>query len=257
MAPLSLTLQTFVASLEPVPNVHPAGYCICCVASLSSYARPSWASPCSSEADSALCSRYSPPWSPAATVYFGWSCRLHRRWLGWLSRHPQVHLGLCCVFWRQSCLLVLQAPEHGVKIQCWSRVSRGGQWSCWGHLATPASSRAACPSPACHIGVLRQHQCRLHDLQPDTASANQAHWDWSSLRPGASRHWWSSCSACSHFFTICGYLHQRAAFFSVHGVQVQSKRAEWLTIRLQGRVRIDALWAGHGPDAQAYRLGCL
>ena len=31
-----------------------------------------------------------------------------------------------------------------------------------------------------------------------------------------------------------------AAFFSVHEVQVQSKRTEWLTIRLQGHIRIGA-----------------
>ena len=33
-----------------------------------------------------------------------------------------------------------------------------------------------------------------------------------------------------------GYIHQRAAFFAVYGVQDQSEHAQWLTIRLRGCV---------------------
>jgi hypothetical protein len=80
-----------------VPHVHSFRHCICYPAGVLVYAWPTRTSLGCYEANSRVYSRYTGSWlPPLPDLCSGFHC-LHRCWLGRMSWHTQIQIGLCCV----------------------------------------------------------------------------------------------------------------------------------------------------------------
>jgi hypothetical protein len=115
-----------------------------------------YTSPCPSKVCSLVHSGHHGLWPASSRIVLDLPNGLLWRALCWLSRFSSIYLRILCLLWRQSHLLVFQAPDYLVSLQCRGWVSCCGPCGCWVFLGLIVTSGTSSTSQLDHCCLLRQ-----------------------------------------------------------------------------------------------------